>query len=390
MNNRIKILNIAQCAGGVDCYLRMLLKHIDKNLFEQILICSHDFHEDDYKGIVDKFIQIDMVNSLSLSGDCKAIRSIRQLIAELKPDLIYCHSSKAGGLGRLANIGLGYPILYNPHGWAFNMRGSKVKKLIYLVIERILAHFTTKFVLISNYEKLSAVEHRVGKESHMKVIFNGIDMDNIKKQLEKRSVSRKSLGIPEDAYVVGMVGRISTQKAPDTFVRMAHHIANKLPNAWFMIVGDGDDRKEIEEQIASCGLSDRFRITGWVNNPIAYASLFDQTVLLSRWEGFGLVLAECMKLGKPIVATEVNAIPDLIVDYENGILVNVDDDEQAATAVIEIHDNQVLKKKLINNSHMRVNVLFDITRVANEHERLFVNMTPNKAKAIPIKNERTV
>ena len=347
---------------------------MDKSQFEQILICSHDFHEDDYNGIVDRFIQIDMVNSLSPSGDGKAVKTIRGLIGEIKPDLIYCHSSKAGGLGRLANIGLGYPIIYNPHGWAFNMRGSKVKSFIYLMKKRILAHLTTKFVLISNYEKLSAIEHSVGKESQMKVIFNGIDMENVQKQLNASTISRESLGIPQDAYVVGMVGRISAQKAPDVFVCMARRIADMMSNAWFMIVGNGDEQEEIKKLISSCGLSDRFTITGWVNNSIAYASLFDQAVLLSRWEGFGLVLAEYMKLSKPIVATEVNAIPDLIVDYENGLLVEVDNDEQAAKAAMEIHDNHELKNKLIYNGHMRVNALFNVARVASEHERLFTNL----------------
>lgn len=374
MNYKYRIIHIAQCAGGVDCYLRMLLSHMDKNRFEQILICSHDYNEDDYKGFVDRIIQIDMVNSLSLSADENAMKIIREFIRELNPDLIYCHSSKAGGLGRLANIGLGYPIIYNPHGWAFNMRGSRVKRFVYLMIEKLLAHFTTQFVLISNYEKLSAIKHGVGKECQMKVIFNGIDMDNIKSQLDSSTISRKSLGIPTDAYVVGMVGRISKQKAPDTFVKMARKIADKLQNAWFMIVGDGNEREEIESMIASYGLSRRFTITGWVDTPIAYASLFDQAVLLSRWEGFGLVLAEYMKLGKPIVATEVNAIPDLVVDYENGLLVNMDNDEQAAKAVLEIHDNQHLRNKLINNGNERVNALFEISRVADEHNRLFIRL----------------
>ncbi|MCD8291948.1 MAG: glycosyltransferase, partial [Prevotella sp.] len=288
--------------------------------------------------------------------------------------IIYCHSSKAGGIGRIANIGIGVPLVYNPHGWAFSMVNSGIKGQIYLWLERILSLFTTKFITISNYEKLIAVQRHVAKPSRIKTIFNGIDMDAVNRQLSNSYITRRSMGIPNDAYIIGMVGRISAQKAPDTFVKMAAKVKESISNAWFMIVGDGNERNEIEKLIADSGLSNCFTITGWVDNPLAYANLFDISVLLSRWEGFGLVLAEYMKLGKPIVATETNAIPDLITDHENGLLVEVDNHGQAAQAVLEIYDNENLRNNMIQKGEMRVNAFFDIRRTAMEHERLFVNI----------------
>ncbi|WP_302613946.1 glycosyltransferase, partial [uncultured Bacteroides sp.] len=94
----------------------------------------------------------------------------------------------------------------------------------------------------------------------------------------------------------------------------------------------------------------------------------------SRWEGFGLVLAEYMKLGKAIVATEVDAIPDLITDQVNGLLVEMDNVEQAAKAIKELFYNEKLKQKIISNSLMRVNAFFNIERVATEHTSLFIKM----------------
>lgn len=378
--NRIRILHIAQCAGGVDCYLRMLLAHMDKSRFEQILVGSMDYSKEVYEGLVDRFVQIYMCNSLSLGADCRAVIAVRGLIKKLRPNIIYCHSSKAGGIGRIANIGLGVPIVYNPHGWAFNMQGYKLKNYVYLIIEKLLAKLTTKFVAISYYEKLSAIENHVAKEERIKVIFNGVDPEAIKKQLNDCPVTRAMLGIPENAYLIGMVGRISTQKAPDTFIKVAQRLKSVIPNVFFIIVGDGDKRGEVELQITNAGLEDRVIITGWVDNPIAYSALFDQAVLLSRWEGFGLVLAEYMELGKPIVATEVNAIPDLITDHENGLLVDVDNDKQAVVAIMEIYVNLELKQKLINSSMMRVRSFFYVKRVASEHERLFLKIIGNIGK----------
>ncbi len=368
---KFHVLHIVQCAGGVDCYLRMLFANMNKSEYSNTLVCSFDYNPSDYEGLVEECIQVDMRNALSLSMDTVAVREVRRLIKQIKPDIIYCHSSKGGGVGRLANIGTGIPIVYNPHGWAFSMEGSKVKSLIYLWLEWCLSPFTTKFVTISNYEKLIAVQKHVAKLGKIKTIFNGIDMEDVERQLAESTVTRETLGIPADACVIGMVGRISAQKAPDTFVRMAAKVKESIPNAWFIIVGDGDEREATEQLIAENALSDCFTITGWVSNPIAYSALFDIAVLLSRWEGFGLVLAEYMKLGKPIVATETNAIPDLIIDHENGLLVNVDDYEQATQAVMEIYSDEALRNDMIEKGRVRADALFDVRRTAREHERLF-------------------
>lgn len=372
--DKIRIFHIVQCAGGVDCYLRMLLAYMDRNRFEHILICSFDYSKDEYKKLVDEFVQIEMCNSLSLMSDVKAIRSVRNFIKYYHPDIIYCHSSKAGGIGRIANIGMGIPLVYNPHGWAFNIKGAKLKSHIYLWLERMLAPLTTEYIVISNYEKLSAIQKRVTGATKMKVIFNGISIEKIDEQLKESFVTRASQNIPDDAYLIGMVGRISEQKAPDIFVRVAAVLKDVIPNAYFMIVGDGEQRREINQLIEELGLVGRVVITGWVNNPIAYANLFDQAVLLSRWEGFGLVLTEYMKLGKAIVATEVDAIPDLITDQENGLLVEMDNVEQAANAIKEIFYNEELKQKIISNSLMRVNAFFNVERVASEHKSLFLKL----------------
>lgn len=372
--DKIRIFHIVQCAGGVDCYLRMLLTSMDRNRFEHILICSFDYSKDEYKNLVDEFVQIEMRNSLSLMTDVKAISSVRNFIKYYRPDIIYCHSSKAGGIGRIANIGIGIPLVYNPHGWAFNIKGAKLKSYIYLWLERMLAPLTTEYVVISNYEKLSAIQKRVANATKMKVIFNGISIEKIDEQLKKSFVTRASQNIPDAAYLIGMVGRISEQKAPDIFVRVAAVLKDVIPNAYFMIVGDGEQRREINQLIEELGLVGRVVITGWVNNPIAYANLFDQAVLLSRWEGFGLALTEYMKLGKAIVATEVDAIPDLITDQENGLLVEMDNVEQAANAIKEIFYNEELKQKIISNSLMRVNAFFNVERVASEHKSLFFKL----------------
>ena len=128
--NKIRILHVAQAAGGVDRYIRMLLKYLDKEKFENILVCSQDFHEEDYRDLVDSFEQVEMTRAIG-GNDLKAIKEVRTLIKKYNPDIVYAHSSKAGAIARVADIGLKNHCVYNPHGWAFNMRCSAKKKAMY-------------------------------------------------------------------------------------------------------------------------------------------------------------------------------------------------------------------------------------------------------------------
>jgi glycosyltransferase involved in cell wall biosynthesis len=347
----------------------MLIQNMDNSVFEHILVCSFDYSREDYFYLHEDFIQIEMCNSLSIKKDFSAIKQIRKLIKSRQPDLIYCHSSKAGAVGRLANIGLNVPVFYNPHGWAFNMKVSWVKRSFYLFVERVLAFITDKYIVISNYEKLSAIEKSVCSGDKVKVIFNGIDLDMF---TALSGVTREQLHISSDAYIIGMVGRISRQKAPDIFVQAAAEIKKYIPNAHFIIVGDGDQRHNIELLISKLGLTSDFTITGWVDNPLDFVSLFDQAILVSRWEGFGLVLAEYMKLAKPIIATKVDAIPDLITDHDNGLLIDVDNKSQLLKAVLSINQDELLRNKLVVSSLKRVDAFFDIKRVALEHKYEFL------------------
>lgn len=378
MNSRkITIVHIAECAGGVDRYLRSLLEKMDKKKFQHVLLCSNSFKRKDYDGLVEKFIVIKhMYNSLSLN-DIIAIREVRAWLKFLKPDIIYCHSSKAGGIGRLANLGLGYKVLYNPHGWAFNIPYG-IKPKLYKVIERILSLFTYKIIAISYFEKINALEKHICKAKKIKVIVSGIDNKELIGKSFNNNITRQTIGIPENAYLIGTSARLCETKAQDIMIKAAAKIKKIIPQAFFIMIGDGEKREYIETLAQELNIKDSLIITGWVDNPLPYEKLLDQGWLLSRWEGFGLALTEYMLLKIPIVATDVCAIPELIINRENGILVEMDNVNEIVSSSVEIYKNQTLRNKIVDNSYKRVNVLYDINRVALEHELLIEKICSEK------------
>ena len=249
------------------------------------------------------------------------------------------------------------------------MRCSAKKKAMYTAIEKIAAPFCDKIICISDAEKQSALDKKICKEDKLQVIFNGVDIEAYENGVHG-AVKRRELNIPEDAFVVGMVGRMSSQKAPDVFAKMAKKVKEAVPNAHFIIVGNGNQEAEIRKYAEDNGFSDSLHITGWVDNPMSYVELFDVACLLSRWEGFGLALPEYMMAGKPIVASSVDAIPNIIRDGENGLFVEVDDDTGASNAVFRIYQEDGLKDRLVTQGFEDVHNRFNARRVSEEHGKL--------------------
>lgn len=118
----MKVLHIAECAGGVERYLQMLLPRLEAKGIKQFLICSRSYDVSIYQKMVDGVKQMDLKQSFSPLHVIKKVWAIRQQIKIVHPDILYCHSSFAGGLGRMAAIGLHCKVVYNPHGWAFNIK----------------------------------------------------------------------------------------------------------------------------------------------------------------------------------------------------------------------------------------------------------------------------
>ncbi|MFR4825466.1 MAG: glycosyltransferase family 4 protein [Clostridium sp.] len=373
---RNKIMFISQSNGGVARYLQMFFKYIDKKKYKVILVYPIEYiHEKNkFEKLVDYIEFVEMHREINIIKDLKSCIAISDVIKKYDPDLIYLNSSKAGALGRIANLRYKKPIIYNPHGWAFNMKTSYLKKKVYIFIERLLSKYTDYIIAISNKEKESAIVNNIANDDKVKVIFNGIDITEYDNNLEFQKNCRLNLNISEDAIVIGMVGRISDQKAPDIFIKSAYEIKKIIPNAYFIIVGDGDKLEEIKKLINSLGLEKDVLITGWIDNTFNYINSFDISMLLSRWEGFGLVLAEYMVCKKPIIATNIDAIPDLIENNVNGLLIEVDSVEECVMATINIINNEVLKNNLILNSDNIVRKKFDVKRVVKEHDYLFSNL----------------
>src|SRR5574344_1250980 len=149
----MKILHLAQSAGyGVTIYIKSIIHGFTKQKYEQVLLGSEYYDNEQFRKIADEVITIPMNRNIT-KQDLYTIIRCRRIIEEEKPDIVYCHSAKAGIYGRIACIGKNIKVVYNPHGWAFNMHCSVVKRLFFKFVEISFSFLTDKIIVISQYEK---------------------------------------------------------------------------------------------------------------------------------------------------------------------------------------------------------------------------------------------
>lgn len=385
--SKIKILHITQATiGGTLEYLKLFFTHINKDEYEVYLACpSYGPMKKEIENIGVKVYPLEMAREISLKDDLSSFIEMKRLIKKVSPDIVHLHSSKAGVLGKLASYLNRTPCIYNAHGWSFSMNVSDKKKKIYSLIEKYTSLFCSKIVNISEYEYNLAKQYKIASDKKLITIHNGIDIEKYKKNNYCKELILEELKIPQNSFIVGIVARISEQKDPIKFIEIAKKVCEIDNEIYFVWVGDGELRNEVEELVIRYNLENKIKITGWTNNVPKYISIFDIGILTSQWEGFGLSIVEYMASGKPVIASDIGGIVDIIKDDYNGSLVNVKDVNGFVDNIIKLKEDKNLRERYIRNGMSSVERKFTISRLIKEHEELYTNILGNE-KQIDIYN----
>lgn len=369
------IVHIAQSAGGVAEYLYMFLKNFKDENYENILIVSEDYQNqlERFKTYTNNIYIVPMVREVEAKKDVKAIIKVRKILKQIKPDIVYLHSSKAGAIGRIAlAFNFRIKILYNAHGWYFNAQISDKKKKIFALIEKILAIKTDKIINISKSEYDSALKYKIAPEKKMCIIENGIDFTKFQNNDKYREETRKHYLIGDNEIVIGVVGRLTEQKDSMTMIKAFELVNKENNNTRLMYVGSGELEEDVRQYAKEHNILDKVIITGWVDNVEKYIPAFDIAVLPSKWEGFGLVLIEYMACNKPIVATNVGGIKDIMENEFNQSLIPKESPEKLKYAIQNSIKNEV--QFIIDKRYKLIMKKYDIERVIDNHKIIFEKM----------------
>lgn len=237
-------------------------------------------------------------------------------------DVVQTHSSKAGIVGRIAARLAGVPhVTHVVHGWGFHERMHPLVRWSYVVLERAMSRISWPLVSVSKRTRRIGLESRIGRPSSYRLIRSGIPLDVFHGDSADRARVRASLGVGPDEVLVGSVGRLSPQKNPHDFVRVASAVLRRHGGVRFVYVGDGPMRREIETAIAAERIGDRLDLLGLRGDVPDLLRAFDVFILTSLWEGLPRVLPQALATGVPVVAYDVAGIDESVIDGRNGYLV---------------------------------------------------------------------
>lgn len=340
---KVRIMLIVEAmGGGVRRHVIDLIRDLDEERFELFLIYGESRADQAFfSGIeplrhkVKLAASANLVRSISPKKDYAAYRELLGHMHRFQPDIVHCHSSKAGVVGRLAAKWAGVPtVYYTPHAYSFqSLEFSKTKKRLFVMIERWLGqHATTAILHVSEGECAYARQYRLAEPRRLKVIYNGIpDIP-----LPDRATVRRSIGLPEDPVIVGVAARFNEQKDPMTFARIAGQIAQQSPDTLFVYIGDGPLLEQVRAFVEEHGLQERVLLPGYRDDAEFAVGAFDAYLLTSLYEGFPYSLLEAVRAGVPVVATRTVGSDEIVIPGENGELFRVGDVQDGAEKLLQV------------------------------------------------------
>jgi glycosyltransferase involved in cell wall biosynthesis len=321
--------------------------------------------------------------ALSPVDDLLALVWLYRYFRRERPAIVATHLAKAGTVGRLAAALARVPVrVHTFHGHVLDGYFSRASTSFFLSVERLLGRLTTQFVAIS--PEVAADLDRLGiGRGKTSIVRLGLELDGLADH--PRGALREELGIPADAPVIGIVGRLVPIKAHELFLGAAEIVLRSRPDVRFVIVGDGELWDELHREVDKRGLAGRVHFTGWRSELAAVYSDLDVVVCCSRNEGTPVSLIEACAAGKPVIGTQVGGIPDIIASGVNGLLVRSGEATALGDAMVELVDSPERCRLMGLAGQRAVRERYGAERMVNElkdlYRKLLTQAEPKRALA---------
>jgi len=299
-------------------------------------------------------IQEHLRSEISLAHDRAAFADLKAFCHAGQFDVVHTHSAKAGALGRLAardaQVGR---IVHTYHGFPFHNFQSRMRRQTYIRIERSLGRFTDAFLAVGPAVAAEAIVRRIAPPERVRTI--GVAVSNGRApDLSDQAEARRLLGVPPGMRVVGTVGRLDFQKAPEDFVNaLAGMRRSDIYGVW---IGDGPLRAKTEKLAARRGLKGRMSFLGERSDVASLLPGLDVFAMASRYEGLPCAIVEAMAAARPVVATAVNAVPNIVITGETGLLVPPGRPDLLSRALAYLIDNPAVADRLARTGRAHLGV----------------------------------
>lgn len=348
----IKVLHIHTMpvisGSGINTYLSM--EGMDRRVYDEELACAPGGRLIGLVREAGMKVRIfrNLVQPLSPYRDLRALMDLYLFLRKNPYHVVHTHNSKAGFLGRLAATMARVPVIvHTVHGFAFHDREPRWRRILFRNLERLASRWCDKMIFISQPLLDWGLKENIVRREDTVKIYSGIQLAHFRPadRDEENRIRRKWHLGPEDA-VVGIVSKLWEGKGHATLMEAVKKLAGDIRDVKLVIVGEGYLRSALEETAQRFGLGDRVLFTGFQMDVSEIIAAFDVAVLPSFFEGMGRVILEAMAMAKPVVASRVGGIPDLVEDGLNGFLVPPGNADALAAAIRRLLTDEALARKM--------------------------------------------
>lgn len=356
MRKNILLVTVRADWGGGPKHVDILINNLSED-FNIYIACPED------KPYYEKWKQNSKVKDIFIlphrQFSFKKLIELYSFVKKHNIKIVHSHGKGAGVYSRLLKLlNPKIKIIYTFHGIHIQEYGN-IKKKIYILIERIFALFTDKFINVSNGEKEICLNLKIFKPEQSKIIYNGI------KAIEKIEDAKQKLNL-HDKIVITTISRFDYPKN----MSLAYEIAKKFKNnkdIIFLWIGDGDDKGFLEKKAKDENVNILF--TGFTKEIPLYLSATDIYLSTSRWEGLPYALIEAQSLGIPIIATNVIGNNEVVVNNQNGFL--FENENEAVKCINRLIEDKQLYKNFSNRAKSNFKDKFDIQIMIEKIEKIY-------------------
>lgn len=378
--------------GGPSHNVTLLSRYLEPEFETKLVVGQKDPHEKDGSYLaqelgLEPIVVEEMRRSVLPFNDIRAYFRIKRMIREFKPDIVHTHASKSGAIGRLAarscNVKL---VVHTFHGHVFHSYFSKFVSWGIIQVERFLARRSHAIVAISDQQRNELVNiYKIAPADKVFTVPLGFNLDKYtQSQPEKRIEFRRKYNFASDDIVIGIIGRIVPIKNHEMFVEVAAAVKQQSKaKLRFVIIGDGESLPLIEKRCQELHLSYSYfpqtpdktadvTVTSWETNMAMALSGIDIVVLTSHNEGTPVSLIEAMAAGKPVVATKVGGVQDVIDHEKNGYITAVDDVKSFAGHVVNLINEPEKRDELGRSGKEKVLKNYSKERLVEDMRALYL------------------
>ena len=307
--------------------------------------------------------------------DAAAVFQLARLMRAERPHILHTHTAKAGAVARLATLfagGARPPIVVHTfHGHVLRGYFGPLKTTAFRLLETWLARRTTRLVAVSPQVRDDLVALGVARPEKFAVIRLGIELGERVTSERSRDDARRLLGIPNGRFVVGWIGRMTGVKRTDDVLEGLRRLRERGVDACLCMVGDGPDREHVEQRAHELGIVRHCLFLGYQEDVAPWYQAFDAFVLPSANEGTPVVAIEALASGRPVVATRVGGVPDVVRDGEDGYLVELGDTEALAERLARLAADPELRARMGAAGRERVVPRYAVERLIDDVDTLY-------------------